>query len=69
MATVHPQRKQKHFSEEEKEKRKLAKQIIKLEERAGAIAGESSLAICLSKPFQRLLKYPLLFQVRALLYN
>ena len=26
------------------------------------MAGESGLAICLSKPFQRLLKYPLLFQ-------
>lgn len=64
MASVHPQRKSKHFTEEEKETRKLAKQIIKLEEQASA-SGEGSLAICLSKPFQRLLKYPLLFQVRS----
>ena len=33
----------------------------RLEEKA-AMAGESGLAICLSKPFQRLLKYPMLFQ-------
>ena len=34
---------------------------VLLEEKA-AMDGESGLAICLSKPFQRLLKYPLLFQ-------
>lgn len=61
MASIHPKAKSKS-SEQDKENRKLAKYIIKLEERASA-RGESGLAICLSKPFQRLLKYPLLFQV------
>ena len=46
----------------ERQEKKLAKFIMKLEEQASA-RGESGLAICLSKPFQRLLKYPLLFQV------
>lgn len=45
--------------------RKLGRWIGHLEERAGA-KGESGLAIALSKPFQRLLKYPLLFQVSSL---
>ena len=45
----------------EGEEKKLGRWIGHLEERAGA-KGESGLAIGLSKPFQRLLKYPLLFQ-------
>jgi hypothetical protein len=45
---------------------RLGKQLLALEELA-AERGESGLAISLSKPFQRLLKYPLLFQ--NLLYN
>lgn len=61
LASVHPKAKTKN-TESEKELRKLAKLIIKLEERASA-QGEGGLAISLSKPFQRLLKYPLLFQV------
>lgn len=47
------------------EEKRLGRWIGHLEERAGA-KGESGLAIGLSKPFQRLLKYPLLFQVRLL---
>jgi hypothetical protein len=50
-------------SDEERNTRRLSKLIMRLEEQA-AMRGESGLAICLSKPFQRLLKYPLLFQVR-----
>ncbi len=45
---------------------RLGKLLISLEEVA-AERGESGLVISLSKPFQRLLKYPLLFQ--NLLYN
>jgi len=40
---------------------KVCKFLQKLEENAGE-KGETGLAITLSKPFQRLLKYPLLFQ-------
>ncbi|KAK1232944.1 hypothetical protein PQX77_003858 [Marasmius sp. AFHP31] len=40
---------------------KVCKILQKLEENAGE-KGETGLAITLSKPFQRLLKYPLLFQ-------
>ncbi|KAA1074053.1 hypothetical protein PGT21_011997 [Puccinia graminis f. sp. tritici] len=49
-----------------KEMKRLASIIMILEEHA-AVQGECGLAICLSKPFQRLLKYPLLFQ--NLLYH
>lgn len=49
-----------------KEAKYLASIIKQLEENA-AVQGECGLAICLSKPFQRLLKYPLLFQ--NLLYH
>ncbi|PLW28131.1 hypothetical protein PCANC_23264 [Puccinia coronata f. sp. avenae] len=49
-----------------KERKRLASIIMLLEENA-AMQGECGLAICLSKPFQRLLKYPLLFQ--NLLYH
>ncbi|OAV87424.1 hypothetical protein, variant [Puccinia triticina 1-1 BBBD Race 1] len=49
-----------------KEMKRLASIIMLLEENA-AVQGECGLAICLSKPFQRLLKYPLLFQ--NLLYH
>jgi len=49
-----------------KETKRLASIIMLLEENA-AVQGECGLAICLSKPFQRLLKYPLLFQ--NLLYH
>ncbi|POW05397.1 hypothetical protein PSTT_09720 [Puccinia striiformis] len=49
-----------------KEQKRLASIIMLLEENA-AVQGECGLAICLSKPFQRLLKYPLLFQ--NLLYH
>ena len=45
---------------------RLGKTLIALEELA-AERGESGLVISLSKPFQRLLKYPLLFQ--NLLFN
>lgn len=45
---------------------RLGKSLLMLEELA-AERGESGLAISLSKPFQRLLKYPLLFQ--NLLFN
>jgi hypothetical protein len=44
----------------------LSKLLLSLEEVA-AERGESGLVISLSKPFQRLLKYPLLFQ--NLLFN
>ena len=50
----------------DKEQRKMAKALIRLEERA-AEAGESSLSICLSKPLMRLGKLPLLMQ--NLLYH
>lgn len=50
----------------DKEQRKLAKVLMRLEERA-AEAGESSLSICLSKPLMRLGKLPLLMQ--NLLYH
>lgn len=50
----------------DKEQRKLAKALMRLEERA-AEAGESSLSICLSKPLMRLGKLPLLMQ--NLLYH
>lgn len=56
----------KKTSSAPKEKKHLASIIMQLEENA-AIQGECGLAICLSKPFQRLLKYPLLFQ--NLLYH
>ncbi|CAH7671108.1 hypothetical protein PPACK8108_LOCUS5870 [Phakopsora pachyrhizi] len=46
--------------------KRLANIIMQLEENAMG-QGECGLAICLSKPFQRLLKYPLLFQ--NLLYH
>lgn len=49
-----------------KSQKRFAKLIMQLEENA-AQQGECGLAICLSKPFQRLLKYPLLFQ--NLLYH
>ncbi|KAH9825103.1 hypothetical protein DFH28DRAFT_1117269 [Melampsora americana] len=49
-----------------KSQKRFAKLIMQLEENA-AKQGECGLAICLSKPFQRLLKYPLLFQ--NLLYH
>jgi len=45
---------------------RLGKTLLSLEELA-AERGESGLQISLSKPFQRLLKYPLLFQ--NLLFN
>lgn len=45
---------------------KICKQLHRLEENA-VEKGETGLAISLSKPFQRLLKYPLLFQ--NLLYH
>jgi len=45
---------------------RLGKALLSLEELA-AERGESGLQISLSKPFQRLLKYPLLFQ--NLLFN
>ena len=45
---------------------KFGKTLLMLEELA-AERGESGLAISLAKPFQRLLKYPLLFQ--NLLFN
>jgi hypothetical protein len=45
---------------------RLGKTLLSLEE-AAATKGELGLAISLSKPFQRLLKYPLLFQ--NLLFN
>ena len=51
---------------EETELGRFGKFLITLEEIA-AERGESGLIISLSKPFQRLLKYPLLFQ--NLLYN
>lgn len=51
---------------EETQLGKLSKLLAGLEELA-AERGEAGLAIALSKPFQRLLKYPLLFQ--NLLYN
>lgn len=51
---------------EETEIGRLGKLMLGLEELA-AERGESGLAISLSKPFQRLLKYPLLFQ--NLLFN
>jgi hypothetical protein len=51
---------------EETQLGKLSKLLASLEELA-AERGESGLSISLSKPFQRLLKYPLLFQ--NLLYN
>lgn len=50
----------------EKETKRLAKVLMRLEEQAAA-AGESSLSICLSKPLMRLSKLPLLMQ--ALLYH
>ncbi|BGO98970.1 hypothetical protein JCM10021v2_002638 [Rhodotorula toruloides] len=50
----------------EKETKRLARALMRLEEQAAA-AGESSLSICLSKPLMRLSKLPLLMQ--ALLYH
>ena len=51
---------------EETDTGRLGKLLLTLEETA-AERGESGLVISLSKPFQRLLKYPLLFQ--NLLFN
>jgi hypothetical protein len=51
---------------ESTEEGRLGKLLLSLEELA-AERGESGLVISLSKPFQRLLKYPLLFQ--NLLFN
>jgi hypothetical protein len=70
LSTVNPALSNKNNKKMDKdvlrERKRVAKLIMKLEEQA-AQRGESGLAICLSKPFQRLLKYPLLFQ--ALLYQ
>lgn len=49
-----------------KEEKRVGRAIMRLEEQA-ASKGTPGLAICLSQPFQRLLKYPLLFQ--SLLYQ
>ncbi|BEI86084.1 hypothetical protein CcaverHIS002_0603710 [Cutaneotrichosporon cavernicola] len=51
---------------EETQQGRLSKRLAQLEELA-AQRGEAGMAISLSKPFQRLLKYPLLFQ--NLLFN
>ena len=59
LSTAAPSKKPK--KQDAHEWQKVCKALQKLEEIAME-KGETGLAITLSKPFQRLLKYPLLFQ-------